>query len=91
MPRPAPLTDADGEVREIKIDDLKSFQGARALPVALQHKLGVRGARKAPTEARITIRLSQDVVDRFRATGDGWQTRVDTALQEWLKKHKLPV
>ena len=27
---------------------------------------------------------------RFRATGDGWQTRVDAVLQDWLKKHKLP-
>ena len=34
-------------------------------------------------------RLSPDVVQRFRATGDGWQTRVDTALQDWLKTHKL--
>ena len=33
---------------------------------------------------RITIRLSHDVVEQFRATGDGWQTRIDTALQEWL-------
>ncbi|MCA3072118.1 MAG: BrnA antitoxin family protein [Rhodocyclaceae bacterium] len=29
-----------------------------------------------------------DVVQRFRATGDGWQTRVDAALQGWLKTHK---
>jgi uncharacterized protein (DUF4415 family) len=28
------------------------------------------------------------VVERFRATGAGWQTRVDAALQAWLKKHK---
>ncbi|MDZ4175382.1 MAG: BrnA antitoxin family protein, partial [Hydrogenophaga sp.] len=25
----------------------------------------------------------------FRSTGDGWQTRVDAALQDWLKKHKV--
>ncbi|MBK7988763.1 MAG: BrnA antitoxin family protein [Comamonadaceae bacterium] len=37
-----------------------------------------------PTKERITIRLSHDVVEQFRATGDGWQTRIDTALQEWL-------
>jgi len=23
-------------------------------------------------------------VEQFRATGDGWQTRIDKALQEWL-------
>jgi uncharacterized protein (DUF4415 family) len=44
----------------------------------------VRGPQRTPTKERITIRLSRDVVEQFRATGDGWQTRIDTALQEWL-------
>ncbi len=39
------------------------------------------------TKERITIRLSPDVLDRFRATGTGWQTRVDAALRDWLKTH----
>jgi len=66
---------------------LKRFRGATSLPAGLQRKL--RGPQKSPTKKRITIRLSRDVVERFRATGDGWQTRVDAALQDWLKKHKL--
>jgi uncharacterized protein (DUF4415 family) len=40
-----------------------------------------------PTKERITIRLSREVVEQFRETGDGWQTRVDSALREWLKNH----
>jgi uncharacterized protein (DUF4415 family) len=39
------------------------------------------------TKERITIRLSHDVVEQFRATGDGWQTRIDAALRDWLKTH----
>lgn len=39
------------------------------------------------TKERITIRLSPDVVAAFRATGSGWQTRVDAALKEWLSQH----
>jgi len=39
------------------------------------------------TKERITIRLSPDVVGRFRATGPGWQTRMDAALKDWLKDH----
>ena len=47
-----------------------------------------RGRRLAAvTKERITIRLSRDVVETFRASGDGWQTRVDTALKDWLKTH----
>jgi uncharacterized protein (DUF4415 family) len=41
----------------------------------------------AVTKERITIRLSPDVVDRFRASGPGWQTRMDAALKDWLKDH----
>lgn len=41
----------------------------------------------AITKERITIRLSRDVVQRFRATGTGWQTRIDAALKDWLREH----
>lgn len=89
MPSSKPLVNAKGEVREIQAADLKAFRPAgEVLPASLQRKLGVRGPQKAPTKERITIRLSPEVVRRFRATGDGWQTRVDAALQDWLKTHK---
>jgi uncharacterized protein (DUF4415 family) len=89
MPKPTPLTNPDGEVRELTTVDFRSLRSSSSLPVSLQRKIGARGPQKAPTKERITIRLSRDVVERFRATGDGWQTRVDVALQEWLKKHKV--
>ena len=41
----------------------------------------------AVTKERITIRLSREVVERFRATGAGWQTRIDAALKDWLREH----
>jgi uncharacterized protein (DUF4415 family) len=44
--------------------------------------------RKEVTKAPVNIRLSPDVVEAFRATGRGWQTRVDEALKDWLKSHK---
>ena len=89
MSKRKPLIDSQGEVRELAAEDLKSFKRAgEVLPASLRRKVGVRGLQKAPVKERITIRLSPDVVQRFRATGDGWQTRVDAALQDWLKKHK---
>ncbi|WP_239292862.1 BrnA antitoxin family protein [Candidatus Nitrotoga sp. 1052] len=60
---------------------------AEVLPLSLRKKLGVRGPQKAPFEERITIRLSREVVEQFRESGEGWQTRVDAALREWLKSH----
>ncbi len=88
MPKSKPLTDASGEVRDLTLKDLENFRSGEVLPATLRRKIGERGPQKTATKERITIRLSRDVVDRFRATGDGWQTRVDAALQEWLKGHK---
>jgi uncharacterized protein (DUF4415 family) len=41
------------------------------------------------TKERITIRLSRDVVTQFRATGAGWQTRMDSALRQFIEEHPL--
>ncbi|MEI6591980.1 MAG: BrnA antitoxin family protein [Holophagaceae bacterium] len=48
----------------------------------------MRGPQKAPTKELVSIRLSRDVVETFRASGEGWQTRIDQALKEWLKAHR---
>jgi uncharacterized protein (DUF4415 family) len=83
-----PLINPDGEVRELTADDLKGFKPARdVLPLALQKSLGVRGAQKAPTKVSTTIRLSPDVLEAFKAKGNGWQTQIDIALKEWLRTH----
>jgi uncharacterized protein (DUF4415 family) len=39
-----------------------------------------------------TIRLDPAVVAAFKASGRGWQTRINAALREWLLAHqdKLP-
>ena len=39
------------------------------------------------TKERVTIRLSREVVTNFRASGPGWQTRLDAAIKEWLATH----
>ena len=42
---------------------------------------------EAAARASTAIRLSQEAIDRFRAGGDGWQTRIDHALRDWIKQH----
>lgn len=86
-----PLTDDEGEVRELTEEDFAHGIPFSQLPESLQLKLRslkkLRGAQKSPTKQRITIRLSPEVVSKFRATGKGWQSRIDEALQDWLKRH----
>jgi uncharacterized protein (DUF4415 family) len=43
---------------------------------------GERGPQKAPTKKQVTLRLDKDVVERFRATGPGWQVRINDALRK---------
>lgn len=69
-------------------EDFKRSVPMAGLPAALQTKLRrVRGPNKAPTKERITIRLSPDVLRPFRDSGEGWQSRIDMALKDWLKSH----
>jgi len=35
----------------------------------------------------VSPRLDSDLVERFRATGPGWQSRINAALREHLDKH----
>ena len=43
-----------------------------------------RGPNKRPAKEQVAIRLDPEVVGALRASGPGWQTRVNTALKEWL-------
>ena len=51
-------------------------------------KAAVRRGRPPLAKPKVstTIRLSQDVIDHFRAGGPRWQTRIDDALREWIGK-----
>ena len=92
MQNSRPLTTPAGEVRhDLTDEELARFRPAsEVLPAALLATLRSPGRPKAEvTKERITIRLSPEVVQSFRATGDGWQTRVDAALKDWLKTHSL--
>lgn len=41
----------------------------------------VRGLQVAPVKRQVTLRLDPDVLAKFRATGRGWQTRINDALR----------
>ncbi|MES2017161.1 MAG: BrnA antitoxin family protein [Pseudomonadota bacterium] len=48
----------------------------------------VRGPNKQPTKEQVAVRYSPEVLAYFRATGAGWQTRMDDALREYVAQHK---
>ncbi len=61
--------------------------GAVAVRAALAEKRRLRGVQKAPLKVPTTIRFDADVLDALKASGKGWQTRVNEAMREWIKTH----
>jgi hypothetical protein len=61
--------------------------GYPAVKAALAERRRTRGPQKAPTKVPTTIRFDADVLEGLRATGKGWQTRVNDAMREWLHSH----
>ena len=64
---------------------LGDLLGAAVAKEMLQPKRG-RPALDKP-KAHVNIRLDADILEAFKETGAGWQTRVNNALREWLKAH----
>ena len=54
---------------------------AEVLPELVAEYRRTRGRQKAPTKRQVTLRLDPDVVDHFKATGRGWQTRLNDTLR----------
>jgi uncharacterized protein (DUF4415 family) len=54
--------------------------------VAQKRQRGERGPQVAPTKQLVSVRYSPEVLQYFKATGTGWQTRMNEALLEWVNK-----
>jgi len=48
-----------------------------------------RGQQKLPTKKQLTIRLSSEIVDFFKAQGKGWQTKLNDVLQKYVDSHHV--
>ena len=88
-----PLTDADGEVRELTEADFARFRPSmEVIPhiveamEARQKARGQRGPQKSEVKDRIGLRLDHHIVEHFRATGPGWQSRINDILADYVKK-----
>ena len=63
------------ELADMFFDDAEWFDG---------NKFIKRGRGRPPTgnaKEQISVRLDQDVLAKLRATGPGWQTKVNTLLR----------
>lgn len=86
MPKNNEVT-PDQENPEWTKSDFATAMRFSDLPAEMQLALGrKRGPQKAAKKVPVSIRLSSDVVEALRAMGNGWQTRADDALRDWIKR-----
>lgn len=66
---------ADQDTYELSDDEIKTLR-----------RMG--RPRSDRPKISVTVRYDQDVIDAFKSSGDGWQTRMNAALKDWLRTHK---
>ena len=90
MKKPNPyLTDEDNP--ELTDEYFKHAVPARLIHPDLvedweRRKRGERGPQKAPVKEAISLRLDKDVLAKFKATGSGWQTRMNAVLRRGAER-----
>ena len=74
---------ADPDARELTDEDLARMRPvSEAAPHKVEAYVRSRGKQKTPGKVPVTIRLDADLVERLRATGRGWQTRLNDTLRD---------
>lgn len=54
---------------------------AQVMPGIVAAQRRARGAGRRPAKVLVSLRIERDVLDRLRASGKGWQTRVASLLR----------
>jgi uncharacterized protein (DUF4415 family) len=92
-PNPELIDDENPEWTEA--DFARARPAAEVLPKIVGPELAARmlkprrgRPRKVARKRAINIRLSPEVLEYFRATGAGWQTRVDEVLKSHLARSR---
>ena len=87
---PEPLTNSDGEVRELTVEDFALFKPITAFPELAEalRRNGYLGRPPLPAserKQRVTLYLDPDILAKLKADGKGWQTRANASLRMALK------
>ena len=61
-------------------------EGTKAMRAAVTRGRPV-GTTKPNAKQAVTVRYSPEVLAAFKATGAGWQARMNDALRDWLRTH----
>ncbi|KAF3999608.1 BrnA antitoxin family protein [Glaciimonas immobilis] len=68
---------ADPDSYEMSPTEFKQLRPMRGRPVG------------GGTKVQMTVRFDADVIQAFKQGGDGWQTKMNDALRDWLTTHRV--
>jgi uncharacterized protein (DUF4415 family)/predicted XRE-type DNA-binding protein len=85
--RRPPLTDEEGEVRELTAEDFKGMRPLREVDPGFiaameQFRKKVGRPKAASPKVHISFRLAAEVVESIKATGEGYNARVEQVLRD---------
>ena len=85
--RPNPGMIDDENPEWTKEDFRRARPASEVLPPELlavlpKRKPGQRGPQRAPVKRKISLRVDAEVLAHYKATGPGWQSRVNEALKK---------
>ena len=63
-------------------DFKKARPFAEVFPELAENIRRARGPQKAPTKILVSLRIDRDILERFKADGAGWQSRINAALRK---------
>jgi uncharacterized protein (DUF4415 family) len=79
----------DIELTDDELSDLRPAHEVLAAGVLAQ--MGPRrGKQKTPTKMTISLRLDANVLDAYKATGNGWQSRMNECLAKHAPRRRRP-
>ena len=79
-PEDGPYDPNDADATRAWLEKADVIRGGKIL------RRGKRGPQKAPTKKLVSLRLSPEVIEHFKADGPGWQTRIERTLLESIKR-----
>jgi len=80
------LRDVSKNPELTKADIARAKPFAEVFPdLAASNRKG-RGPNKSPTKKLVSLRLSPEVIEHFKSTGSGWQSRIDETLRKVVKR-----
>jgi uncharacterized protein (DUF4415 family) len=88
LPHPDPEVDAFEQALLRSLGQAERGEAGRVSTpedIAARKRGRPAGSRKAAPKVQTAIRFDPDVLSALKATGRGWQTRVNDMAREWLK------